>query len=531
MNAIRILDEYIKKKDYKKIHKLLLKMNIDEPDFDQSIINIDQYRLIERKKEVLKIIIKNDIQFLLINKKMIRNELLMVIQLLDNDFNNEIRSITSHNIIKNGLDDIRKELSNDVQISCVSKWILAYKTKLDEIKFKYMHLPPSWNLSGEFTYNFCLLMKNYIQNALIQKYDNSVIIDALFKILEFEDKVLRFCFVPYCCTKKNKDINFHKSDIIIGGNIKKNEIVIYSGNQICIHKKILSQCFLDYLDIYLHHLCTDISRLKLEQNRIDMKIYFTFIHFFNLLNTVFIRLLYFKHSEILCKLVTNIDNKLCSLISEMPKSNSIFMASINLNSLLYIETTFNNFLDTIYKSTNTNFTNLKYMTNLRKKEIVEYNYIDKNTINHFKPMKTIKNFSICDHVYKIIQRFVLRDDYYEYYDEIVIYLLETVLAVLFSVIIKSKIDQTTAENVLAEITDLKRLIMIRIEKIPFLSIIECYLKIFLIDPHNTKDFIENFRNFGAKNFNFAQILKMLEDDSNNLKLFMEYKKIYDEQES
>lgn len=336
--------------------------------------------------------------------------------------------------------------------------------------------------------------------------------------------------MTYCCSeKKNKEITFQDNDIIVGGNTKKNEIVIYSGSKLCMHKKLLSQCFVKHLDVYLGHLYSDIAKIQFDQGRIDMKIYVVFIEFFKLLDGIFIKLLYFNDCEILCKLVAMADAQLCTMISKIAKPKNFYIATISLNSLLYINNTFNNFLDTIYRSTLTNFTDLKYPEQLRKKEIIGYKYIDNHITTLFAGVKTIKGYNIGEHVYKIIQKNVFQNGYYEFFDEIVSYLIENILSVFFSFLIREKMDPSLAEYVLADITDLKRLIMIRIDKIPFLNIIECYLKIFLIDPQNTKDFIENFRNFGATNYNFAQILKMLNDDSNNVKLFMEYKKIYDEQ--
>lgn len=529
MSTYGNFNDYIRKKDYKKIHKLLLKMNNEKPSFN-NIINIEHYKVVEKKKQVLKMIIKNDIQFMLINRKNISNELLMVIQLLDNDFNNDIRSNISHSVIKRALDEIQKSLDENDSLKIINHWISMYNTKIQELKFKNSHLPPSWNLTGEFTYNFSMYFKKYLMIALQQRNSNIEIIKALQTILDFEEKVLKFSFVTYCCTeKKNTHITFQNNEVVVGENDKKNEIVIYSGSVLCTHKKLLSQCFVNYLDVYMQHLFSDISRLEFNSTRIEMKIFTTFIDFFKNLNNIFLRLIHFENCDILCKLVASADGKLCLLITRMPKSKSLYIASVALNSLMYVETTFNNFLDTIYKTTKTDFTNLQYSEQLRNKEKMEYSYIDGILYSSFSNIKTIRNPHLGDYVYKLIQQFVFIEDYYEFYDEVTYFLIENIISVLFSFIIREKMDQSLAENVLAEITDLKRLILARLDKIPFLNIIECYLKIFLVDPHSTQDFVENFKNFGHDNFNFLQILKMLKDDTNNIKLFMTYKKISDEQ--
>lgn len=174
MSTCGNLNDYIKKKDYKKIHKLLLKMNAQKPTF-KNVINIEHFKIIEKKKELLKVIIKNDVQFMLINKKSISSELLMVVQLLDNDFNNEIRSIICNVIIKRALDDIQKGMKDSVTLKMIEHWISLYKSKIEEVKFKFLHLPPSWNLLGELTHNFCLFIRKYIITALQLRNSNTEI--------------------------------------------------------------------------------------------------------------------------------------------------------------------------------------------------------------------------------------------------------------------------------------------------------------------------------------------------------------------
>jgi hypothetical protein len=116
-------------------------------------------------------------------------------------------------------------------------------------------------------------------------------------------------------------------------------------------------------------------------------------------------------------------------------------------------------------------------------------------------------------------------------DEVLAFLMEAIVSSLFSIIMHLKLNAYKAEILLLEISELEGRIKKYVKSFPLIGVLERYLKVFLCHPSDTETFIKNFLSFSDELFSFSEILKVLEDKSNNVTLFIQHKMLSKESRS
>ncbi|KAM0678735.1 hypothetical protein BDAP_000518 [Binucleata daphniae] len=536
---------YVKFKNYAKIPALI--KSLDKLLCSSSFSNDYEMKLkvqeYEKNKEVLKIIIRNEIKFYLVNNGHVKHECLEVVLHLDDNYQKEIQFIFVNDIINKTTDELRKFMENDFKsLRRIGKLFEWHKNKLENLRLVYSHVPDSWNIIGDFNYYFCVTVRRSICFFLFNKTTKDEDLSICFKeILRFEKKYTRYDFSNDCCTKNpvTRKIEFNKNLVLINDNeriidslnnpcTEKQEIVIKKNElkrkeNFCEHKKMLSQVLIPFLEFYIQE---EFKTKKItESNEEETLIIKHFIHFFSFLGEVYVNSLYFNDDSVFDHIVKMSDLELKEMIKNIGKSKMLRRSCVVINTLYYIDNTNKGFLERIRSISEKNYKNLTFMAELRQIETAEYkniealfrNYTSKSILN-----KPGSKFAI--NALYFLEKNIFEQGLLELNSDLINVLLEMFLSTIFSGILVIKLSTTTAEHMLKEIVELKRMIKLKIPQIPFIDVVERYLKIFLVDSKATERFIINFENFSQGTFQFSQILKMLSDDSNHINLFIEYKK-------
>lgn len=543
------LHNFIKRKDYKNCYFVLKKIYaiLENEKRQKSDNNQNPMRdcTLETNLDILKISLRNDIMFLLINKRHISLDMIKLIKTLDKNYEDTIKTIVCNEIVKCALLRFRKGHENILVAKNIAECYSEYEEMIDDLKVNYSHFPFSWNLLGEFTYSFCKEMKEILLHTLYSKEWKRVdIISMLKDTIMFETKTTQYCYVDCCLNDKkiifkNADVYYNNSGEIIHNNEfyeklqnKKPETdynvpIDFKTTKgiFCDHKKILSRTFAPFFRFYVEELFKSINSINFVRDKQETYIYDCFINFFRQLSEILIKVRYFNDTNLLDNLVSISNFYLTELLEKITKSKAFTESCICLNSLIYVEEAFNDFLTKITKKTNKNYTSLSCIRTIRSLEKNEYRTIDQCIDTFLKKLfKDTANYTFNQQVYVFLSNNLFDLEFHELNENLVRLVIEIMFQAIFSHLIQVRMDIELSEFFLIELVELKKSLSTKTTNIPFIDTIERYLKIFLVSPSQVNDFIENFELFSRNTFNFSQILKILKDEENNIDLFLEYKK-------
>ncbi|KAM0688275.1 hypothetical protein COBT_000469 [Conglomerata obtusa] len=539
--------QLVKLKDYRRISHILKKLNAYlNTEREKNGYDIElRLQEFEKHKEVLKILMRNEIKFHLVNNNHIKIECIDVICDLDNDFKDEMQFVIVNDIVKKSITELQTVVEEEFySLGKIGKCFEWFTNKLEAIRLEFSHMPRRWNIEGEFTYNFCVAIRKSLCYFLFnQEIKNDDIVVCFNKILDFETKYTKHIFIKECCTRNPiaRTIEFNKNLILINDSerildnlknpanerstVEKQVVRKECKGFFCDHKKMLSQVLVPFLKIYVDNLFNSYKEDKNFSEEEDMKIFVSYINFFNFIGEAYLKLQYFDDDPIYDHLIALSDNSIKDLIKKMGKGKSMHRSCLIINSLYYVRSTFDSLLDKISKKNGRQYRNISFYADLKASEAYEYNFIDslfKSYTNKLILNKPNCRFTI-NAIY-FLDKNIFEKNLMDMHEDVITCIFEIFLSALFIGILNTKMNINVAEHILQEIIELKKILHERLSFVPFINVIERYLKIFLVDPNESKDFITNFIIFAKDTFQFSQILKMLIDDRNNVNLFIDFKK-------
>lgn len=546
------LHSFIKRKDYKNCYFVLKKIYAlieSEKRKYESEMNPNQRKMrdctLETNIDILKITLRNDIMFLLINRRHISLDIIKLVKSLDKNYENTIKEIICTEIVRSTLLKFRRENGHVGSINSITDCYRCYEDIIDDLKLNYSHFPFLWNLLGEFTFGFCREMKEILLNILyLKEWKRNDIIRMLNETIAFETKNTQYCFIDCCMS--DKKIIFRNADIIYNsaGDIVHTNIICNNNTEnlstnnysvpldfktqkgrFCEHKKILSMTFAPFFKHYVENLFDKVDSIEFNRENQETNIFSCMIDFYRQLSEILIKIQYFNDETLFDTLVWASNNHLANFLDKVIRSKTFSESCVTLNSLMYAEDAYIDFISYITTKTNKTYTNLTCIRKIRKIENIEYKNINEHIDSFLRKLfknKVIQTFN--QQLFQFFENNFLHLEYHEFNENVVHYIVEAILQSLFSVLIKIKMDTDLSEFFLIEIIELKKCLSTKLFEIPFIDTIERYLKIFLVSPIQTVQFIENFELFSRGTFNFSQILKILKNEDNNITLFIEYKK-------
>ncbi|EJW01983.1 hypothetical protein EDEG_03563 [Edhazardia aedis USNM 41457] len=326
-------------------------------------------------------------------------------------------------------------------------------------------------------------------------------------------------------TDKQEDINLKSLNIhSLRSKMVKEDLKKFAIRNICEHRKMLSRIFIPYVDKYIKDITKILKKKQTALGKHEYKIYVAVTEFFNEIGDIFNKVKYFGESNALTSFIKETDQILAKLVATFPKSKEFIDSCVTLNTLVYTETTFNDLIERIVENNGQVHDNIQVYKDIRKIEAVEYHFLEdfvrsSLTINHLTP-----NPDFANQIFVFVRKNLHDNELLDINEEVLLYLVETIISHLFTQILSVKLNTTVANSLLDEFINLKMMLLEFIKKVPLSAIIENYLRIFLVEPVEIELFVTNFINFSNGIFSFSQILRIIDDSSNNVKLYLEYKK-------
>ncbi|TBU08185.1 hypothetical protein CWI36_0171p0030 [Hamiltosporidium magnivora] len=539
--------DLIKRKDYKKIEMSLNTISKINATAISDPKDLDLLKQYTKNKEILKIIMRNDIKFLLCNKRKIHKEMINTVLYLDNAYIKEIKDIIIDNIIIQKYENYVYSMKSNIRKLCeLKKAIDWFENSLDSLRLNESDIPPQWNLEGEFVFKFCVLTKQIICNIIFHNnIDNKDYLDGLKYILEFEKKYCNHIFSDNCCENnnntnndKNKKIIFKNTgvelvednksslndplDVETDTKITKKDLEDLKKN--CKHRKMLSQIFIPYIEIYVKFLFIEARKIEMDQSKKEMKIVCGFIEFFRIIGEIFLEIQYFESEKIYEYFLAEVNSIAIRFIEKIEHKRNFKEAVLILNTFSYVESTSVDLFKKIYEKNNKICCENVIQKELRLKEAQEYTFIDKYYQKYFKQLElSDKNLKFSEFLSNFLQNEIFGADLLGISEDVMLFLLELSISFIFSKIMFLKLNTSKAEQLLFEVSDFKNIHRNKLIYVPLISMLEKYLKIFLCNPNDTETFITNFFHFSSGSFSFSQIISVLEDAKNNVNLFVRYK--------
>lgn len=442
----------------------------------------------------------------------------------------------------------------------------------DKVKFFYGRLPQEWNLEGEFLFYSVLHIKEILFEAYIGKWTKEEYLVAIRSIIDFERKYTKNFFKKDCCKNKEECNNspsllersslendmgfdkktqtgsedntltqiikyegkcshisknmilFDKDQVLTGKkNMKTNFIVLYHKNNkslsdFCKHRKMLSYLLLPDINIYIESLFSPVYKIKLCQKTTEMNLIKSFVTFFSEVGSVLVQIQHFQEPnvyEVFLGLFDSILIKMLEIIHIPAKYRDLLVL---LNTLSFIEHTTSDLLEktgryTVFKNASKDKTRI-----LEKKTCVSIERILKMIFRRNVKERILFSSDFID----ILTREVFSLNQIDFDDSVFNFLIETLLSYQFNRIVNLRMNSDQAEVLIMEIVEIKTFIRQNMQKIPFIDLIENYLKIFICSIENPKTFVTCFNHLNQDLFNFQNIIDALEDRSKNEQLLIEY---------
>lgn len=368
------LDKAIKSKDLKNVKNLLIKF--------QSLCSTENldFSSLDTRKEILRVILRNDIKFSIYNDQNIESLKLELTYLLGHKFHNEIRDLIVNQIVVKYCNEFRNSI-NDVITSfeCIKNAIEIFYNIFDKAGITSIRYPKDWNIKGAIVFNICIYLKQKINDFIFLKgnsinvdFEKSVknkkqtekknfISEIIEKVIEFEKSVTFNNFLTECCYEKTDSdgilshtkaigVYFTENDVIITDknnlsqqselNSKEHSLKNQNNNNktICSHKKMLSSLFIPFISIYLSNMFD--FEINYDFFDTEMNIYSFLIDFFQKTGTFLFKLKYFDNPKVYEEFIKTCDKKLFNIIKNIKIQKNIKETITVLSSLDFIGITF-----------------------------------------------------------------------------------------------------------------------------------------------------------------------------------------------
>ncbi|ELA48454.1 hypothetical protein VCUG_00063 [Vavraia culicis subsp. floridensis] len=306
-------------------------------------------------------------------------------------------------------------------------------------------------------------------------------------------------------------------------NIKTNFIVLYDAKQIivsdfCRHRKMLSHLLLPNINLLINDLFLPVKRVAVNQKCVEMNLIASFIQFFRELGNVLMVVRHFESASVHELFIHEANSTLCMLLAHVTVPYSYKDLVVILNTLYFVETTFLELVEKIRKWGTIDHDVSTYVRKLESKVTTRIESILKVIFRR----NVKKKFAFSNEFIEMLKKEVLVLDRIEFNESVFQFLFETLFSLLFSKMVKFKMEPQLAELLIEEIGEIRLFLEEQWPKLPLIDVMENYLKIFVCTTDNVTVFVTCFNQLNNNLFDFKNIIEALEDSSKNKLLVREY---------
>lgn len=357
----------------------------------------------------------------------------------------------------------------------------------------YSSIPSEWNLDLKLVHAFLIMAKQAICNYFfVSDVKSECYSSGLIHTINFEKKLDAFFVNKKCCISDQH------------GNAQID----------CFHKKMLSNVFVPYANLFFENLLTKISQDEFKQNITEKSFIKVYIEFFKQLEHAYDIAIYLDDKGTYISLVSTVDRCLFTLIKKMKIEDKLSKMLPVISTILYIQHVMEEFLDDVSVRYAGEFRMVSIEAS-RKLERLQAIKLEREFNNNFSG--NILDFEAS--YKKIVNSQGLASEEVKYY------ILELCMSQLFSKISSIKMNAQRSARLANEIYSLELSMKSQFETVPHLKAILNYLQIFMFPTDPSEDFVQNFNKISGGRFELIQILRSLEDQRQAMKIYEAFKKI------
>ncbi|ELQ75362.1 hypothetical protein THOM_1659, partial [Trachipleistophora hominis] len=286
----------------------------------------------------------------------------------------------------------------------------------------------------------------------------------------------------------------------------------------CKHRKMLSHLLLPNIGLLINDLFLPVKKITLNQKCVEMNLISSFVQFFRELGNVLVVIRHFESASVHELFMYEANNVLCALLASVSVTYNYKDLLVMLNTLYFVETTFLDLTENTRKWGCTSNNVSAYVRKLEKKVTTGIESILKVIFRR----SVKKKYTFSNEFIEMLKKEVLVLDRIEFNESIFHFLFETLFSLLFSKMVKFKMEPRLAELLIEEIGEIRLFLEEDWPKPPLIDVIESYLKIFVCTTDNIRVFVTCFNQLNNNLFDFKNIIEALEDSSRNKQLVREY---------
>lgn len=529
--GIEALADHIRNKRYHKIVQTLTYIKRHNVEFDNTAFR----EAFHEQEGILKMIVANDVQISLCGKKEMLREVLEVVVLLDSAFQEHVRKVAVDAVVRLSGGEFRSRCRG---LGCLGdlhghfKW---FETRVAEAEAVYACLPDAWSLVTTLVLVFCGETSRVMQEKqMVSLASDKSIVDAIKECVTFEIRHTRniICRCPDGTTheEKGKDasILFSGADVETHGEESPAAqdipgVILRGGECLCNNKRCMSSLFSEKLDAYVRHLCVELGEIDFDQGDSEMYIIRCFIRFFGIVAKTYTKMTYFAEKAFLGALCAKCDEHLCRYLDKIEVDDNYAKMVVATNTVLFITQTLYDFLTQKAQVSYEEAAKWRCAEKLRALEKRLLGSVGKRVEHLVTHRCTDMADTFSTSFLQTLRREVLAFNVAQIYPGLTDFVFESAFSVLLLKISRLKMNVPRAEHILSEVGEIRSSLADTKSRIPVLCTIETYLKIYLVPPTDTENFVNNFILVSDGKFAFGQILRKLENTGNNARLYLYYR--------
>lgn len=429
-----------------------------------------------------------------LSAKSIPRPLVNIALLLGEDFEARVQGISVSYLAARYSADYQDFLNSRFQrLSSLRECFLWIEEALGSIALRYMNLPADWNLAAEVLLRLYTLTKQRMCDFFFYcEIDEPDFVDALDTTVRCEKRLAKVFKKSVCCVAAKGEVCAAQD----GG-------CPVVSQEHCSHVAMLSSLFLPNIRVYLKTVFDSLLRSEFRQDEIEIYVISGFLGFFRSVGRVLKRIEYFGDKQAYEQLVQHFDSYLSILVRGIRMETELYKSVVVLNTLLFIQETADDFLGQILAAADVESSIPKTHAELRRVERFHSISVDEFFCRHLDAdLETLSRKTI-----QLFEDHVMTEKMKGISEHLKISLLEAAVSCIFARISSARIGPEASEQLLLEVSELKRYLRTKSDVVPLIDVVEKYLKILLCPADDEICFVENFELLSEGIFSFEQIAR------------------------